>query len=73
MNIDIDEHFRNLLEGENMRLQSENAELLDLLEKAKNAVLECQKKHEETKSILMFQNLQLRMQIKELRARLMKK
>ena len=45
---------------------SESAELADLLQKAKELVTSLEKKHEQSKSILLHENLQLRMKIARL-------
>lgn len=50
------------LEGENLRLLSKNAELMSLLEMAKESILVCERQ----KNQLELQNLQLRMQIASL-------
>ncbi len=55
----VQDRIQAELEAENIRLNSENAELLSLLEMAKESIVACEKKKDE----LELQNLQLRLQI----------
>lgn len=66
------EHLNSELEGQLLQCLNESAELAHLLQKARELVTELEKKHAQSKSILMHENLQLRMKIARLRQELAK-